>query len=379
MSNRPKILHLNTVADIRNGVGGIVMSLAKYASDYGMIARVFSGYGNSQGSHYVAQGRLRYCLNVFKCRCGGDDGFLKSTTTQRLNRLIAAEKPDLIHLHNLHGYYCDLPSLKAAITELGVPVVVTMHDLWLATGRCAYPSDDCIERHVDCKKCTERSRYPATWLGRNSRKDEKSDFLSGMNVVVPSRWMAKRVQQLIGINPLIIPNGVNKNIFNINEAGITERKKQLLAVATKWNNVKGVDDLICLAEKLPHDWNIVMVGKNVPKHPKIAKTGYIDSREAMAKLMKESAAIVSAARHEAYGMAVAEALSAGTPAIVRRATAPAEFLPDIRFAVDFSKPEKVVALLDLLDEYQMADTILSDQDMAERYFELYKSLLEHEP
>lgn len=372
MDKRPLILHINTVARRRNGVGQIVHALSDIATSKGFNSHIIAGYGESEDSDFIVEHRNVYYLNVLKSRLFEDDGFIRTTETDNLNRHIISLKPDLVHLHNLHGYYCDLPSLRSTLDYLGVPVVQTLHDLWFFTGRCAYPPDgNCLEQtDSSCARCPHADRYPAKWVHGKSRLTEKIQFLKQCTVVAPSKWVADRSNTS---KPLIIPNGVDLNIFH-GDNGYTERNG-FVAIATTWNPRKGIDDIVKLADALPDNEYISIIGKNAPKHIRIKNLGPIDNPSLIADILKHHKALLSCAREEAFGMSVAEALATGTPAIVRKGTAPEEQLYDKSFAVDMSNTDEVLHAMSRLDDYTFPRNIPSTVQMADAYYELYTRLL----
>ena len=372
MISKPTILFVSTVSTPRNGVGQIVRALADACEKEDMRSVVFTGRGQSGDADFVSNGRTGFYRNVFMARFLKQDGFMDVASARRLNERILELKPDLVHLHNLHGYYTHLPSLGETLDKLDVPVIVTLHDLWFATGRCAWPwCGDPEYCTADCSQCKFPNSYPAKWLpGRSMRKD-KEEFLQGKHVVVPSRWMFERLEKH---TPVIIPNGVDKLIFKPYE-NVRRDSSMLLAVATKWNHTKGIEDIAELAQVLPEELKIVLVGNNALHHPRIKSLGYIDDARKIAQLMAQSRAVLSASHHEAFGMTVAEALATQTPVIARAGTAAAELISDKRFAVDFMHPQSVVKAIMNTDSYMFGENVISTREMTQKYIGLYKKLL----
>ncbi len=77
-----------------------------------------------------------------------------------------AERPDVIHLHNLHGYYLHVGLLFAWLKRAGIPVLWTLHDCWAFTGHCAFfDFADCPLWEAGCHDCPQVKSYPASWGG----------------------------------------------------------------------------------------------------------------------------------------------------------------------------------------------------------------------
>ena len=367
MKEKLKILHINTVDNDRNGVGQIVNAIHNNAYLFGFSSSLLTGNFNS----------LTYKLNVLKSRLWDEDGFLVTKKTKRLSNQIILEKPDLVHLHNLHGYYCDIRSIDSVLRILQVPVIITMHDLWLCTGRCAHPPNGFCSYFFErsCRKCPFRERYPAKWIPGNPKLFEKLNFLKDKTLVVPSQWMASKVELMTGMQPLVIPNGIDKSFFHPYETAAHDSNKRLLAIASKWTTSKGRDDLIKIADTLPSEWTFTVVGNIAPNHPKINKTGYLSSKQKIANLIANSTALVSVSHEESFGLTVAEALAMKKPVIVRKNTAPEEMISDKSFVTDFVDNKSFNSILSGLSNFSTTYIPIDISEMAALYYKLYTRLL----
>lgn len=370
MNRHPKILHITTCSSPLLGVGAVVHSLTSAAPKFGYEAKIIAGYGKSEDAHYTAINKWQYRLNVIKARTFSEDGFIMPSSTRGIIDYIISENPDIVHLHNLHGYYSDITLLKKYLVDNGIKTVMTLHDLWLTTGRCAYPpGGSCPE---SCAKCPFPSRYPAKWFGGKNMQSAKMEFASGITTVVPSVWMADRTGDLL---PIVIYNGVD-NVFSQHRRTAPPTETRLLAVATKWTELKGKDSLVQLADNMPSDWTLTLAGKDIPHHRRIINAGYIKDKESLAKLMASSSVVLSAAREEAFGMTIAEALSCGTPVVVRQGTAPEELCsPQTGKAVDFENITDLIEAIKKVSPIRVDNRDFSAEKMANRYYELYNRLL----
>lgn len=130
---------------------------------------------------------------------------------------LVPRRPDVVHIHNMHGDYFDLrvlPSLSRAR-----PIVVTLHDPWLLTGHCAYFLD-CERWQRGCGSCPYLYTYPAVrrddthrnWLRKRQIYQRSSLF-----VAAPSRWLLERAEVSILAEGIVrtrlIPNGVDVSVF----------------------------------------------------------------------------------------------------------------------------------------------------------------------
>ena len=70
-----------------------------------------------------------------------------------LIRRIEAFQPDVIHLHNLHGYYLNIEVLFSYLKKSGIPVVWTLHDCWSMTGYCPhFENVNCTQYRTECRR-----------------------------------------------------------------------------------------------------------------------------------------------------------------------------------------------------------------------------------
>lgn len=386
MNRKPLVLHINTVATPRNGVGQIVRAIHRDADANNFRSAIIAGRGNPQDADFILQNDIRLKVNIVRARTFLQDGFLKSRASKRCSRHIEQLKPDLVHLHNLHGYYSDLTTLKSTLDALGVPVLLTAHDFWFLTGRCAVP--ECgffahgsrVNNNLDalkCEHCKFRGAYPGKWFGTKSKLREKTEFLADCHIVTPSLYMAHFFNGKGKGEVNVIPNGIDTDIFYPNDnLSLTHNYSRILAVASKWNKAKGVDDIVRLAERLPDDWQIAMIGRNVPTHPRIIDLGYIENANEVADLIRQSDIVISASRIETYGLSVAEALACGTPVIVRSGTAAADLVTDESYIIDFSNIDDLISLLPTLSKNRIGNIeTTSLWEMTKKYYELYRKLL----
>jgi glycosyltransferase involved in cell wall biosynthesis len=126
-------------------------------------------------------------------------------------------RPDIAHLHNLHGSYFDIRALPAISSQ--VPTMLTLHDAWLLTGHCAYPLD-CERWRTGCGDCPRLGVYvPLRADASADNWQVKRDAVRASRVAIaaPSRWLLDMVEasQLMhaGVDTRVVPNGVDTRVF----------------------------------------------------------------------------------------------------------------------------------------------------------------------
>jgi len=203
--------------------------------------------------------------------------FASKAATQGLIKEIERLKPDVIGLHNLHGYYINIEILFNYLKTIQIPVVWTLFDCWAFTGHCTYFDDiNCTKWIKGCSECPKKKKYPSSYFKDNSKsnylnkKSLYADF-NNLELVVHSRWLQNIVQQsfLHKVPTHHIFSGIDLDIFQPSTKGswIIEKyqlgfKKIVLGVASTWDKRKGLDDFIQLNNYLSSGQQIVLIGLN---------------------------------------------------------------------------------------------------------------------
>ena len=196
-------------------------------------------------------------------------GFVNKNQTMNLVKQLKAFKPDLVHLHNLHGYYLNIEVLINALKELDVPVVYTLHDCWSFTGHCAhYDSIGCEQWKTLCKYCPQTLQYPWTFNKCNVSKNylKKKQLFNNWNklaLVTPSLWLKKQIESsfLAQYPCYVINNGIDLNVFKPTNRKLNNKVK-LLAVSSIWYKQKGLYDLVDFSKLLDDKYELTVVGLN---------------------------------------------------------------------------------------------------------------------
>ena len=263
-------------------------------------------------------------------------GFASRLATKALIKELEAWKPDMVNIHNLHGYYINIELLFEYLKRVQIPVVWTFHDCWPFTGHCSYfDRYDCRKWETECHHCPNRKGYPESWFFDRSKKNfrlKKNIFngLENLTIVTPSAWLANHVSRSFLKNyPVkVIHNGVDMKVFHpqINSEiarkyGI-ENKTFVLGVASIWDRRKGLDDFIGLRKLLAADIQIVLVGltadqaKDLPINIKaISRT---ENQQELAALYSAAAVFVNPTYVDNFPTTNIEALACGTPVITYR-------------------------------------------------------------
>ena len=81
-------------------------------------------------------------------------GFGSRIETKLFIRKIKKIAPDIIHLHNIHQNFLNLPLLFSFLKKAGIPVIWTLHDCWAVTGGCThFVYNKCENWKTGCYRC----------------------------------------------------------------------------------------------------------------------------------------------------------------------------------------------------------------------------------
>ena len=281
---------------------------------------------------------LDYKLHGLRCRLLDDHGFGSKEATRRFLSWVKQYDPDVIWLHNLHGYYIHIGLLFEYLRTCGKQILWTLHDCWAFTGHCShFDFVNCRKWQTGCHHCPQKNRYPASILRDNSRCNygNKKRLFSGipnLKLIVPSYWLKNWVQQsFLREYPVeVIYNPINTDIFKPTPSDFREKyslegKTVILGVASVWDDRKGLEDFAQLSGMLDDRYRIVLIGlrddqiRGLP--PAILGLPRTNSMTELAQAYTAADLYVSPSTEESFGMTAMEARCCGTEAIVYKGTA----------------------------------------------------------
>lgn len=342
----PKLLQINSAAN-SGSTGRIAEQIGKLAIDAGWGSYIAYGRDrNASQSQLIKIGRDKdVYLHGMQSLLFDNHGLSSNSATQKIIEKIKEISPDIIHLHNIHGYYINYVLLFDYLSSSGIPVVWTLHDCWAYTGHCSYYSDiDCQKWQTFCECCPKKHNYPKSFIldrsSRNYQKKKKAfNSLRNLTLVPVSNWLEEEVKKsFLKYNHIkCILNGIDVEQFHptgreqvTREKYGLDQKKVLLGVATAWGPRKGWQDYIRLSQSITDDYKIVMVGvtekqaKELPDN--ILKIERTESIEELADLYSMADVVLNLSDEESFGLTTAEGFACGTPSIVYNCTASPELI-----------------------------------------------------
>ncbi len=255
--------------------GRICKDLADVLSGKGHEVKIAFGRESSADAEAKYGVRIGNKLSVYKhvlrARALDGVGFGSRSETKKFIEWVKSFDPDIIHLHNIHGYYLNIEVLFEYLKICGKTIVWTLHDCWSFTGHCAYfDMAHCDKWKVQCHDCVQKKAYPKSHVDCSKRNFEKKKKLfteiNNLTIVIPSLWLKKLVEEsyLQRYDTVVIPNGIDLDAFSPIHTDIKERynidKKIILGVAGVWDERKGLKDFIVLDKFLSKEYQIVLIG-----------------------------------------------------------------------------------------------------------------------
>lgn len=400
-----KIVEINTVCV--GSTGNIMLQVAQLAQKKGHQAYAF-----------FRAWHLRYSVDDFQQQVGffgenvlhrivapilGCEGILSYFGTKQMVKKLKKINPDVIHLHNLHGFYINLPMLFKYIKKNNIKVVWTLHDCWAFTGHCPhFTFVGCDKWKTGCHHCPQPRVYPKMYLDTSKwMYKKKKQWFTGIRditIVTPSQWLADLVKQsFLKEYPVkVIHNGIDLNVFHPVENGfrkkynIPQEKKIVLGVAFGWGVRKGLDVFIELANRLDaQKYQIVLVGTSeqidisLPKN--VISIHRTENQAALAEIYAAADLFVNPTREDTFPTVNMEALACGTPVLTFRTGGSPEIVDETCGAVvDYGDVDAMEReIIRICTEHPFSESACIERskkydmnDRFEEYVELYKEVIE---
>lgn len=383
---------INSVCGIRS-TGRICVDIADALTARGDVVKIAYGRENvpQQYQNYAWRIGSNFDLNVhgLEARLMDGVGLGSKFATKNLISRIMDYNPDIIHIHNLHGYYINFEILFDFLKTSKKNVIWTLHDCWPFTGHCPYfEFVNCENWLTGCGKCQQIGEYPKSYFdfSRRNWKRKKRAFngVENMILVTPSQWLADLVRQsYMKTYPVkVIHNGVDTKLFRPIISEVKRKnhllgKKVILGVASQWNYRKGLNYMIELAKRLGGQYTVVVIGvteeqkKGLPSNMLgLSKTSSIQE---LAEWYSAADVFVNPTLEDNYPTTNLEAIACGTPVVTFDSGGSAE---SARFYGQAVKKGDVTAICKIIkqNEFVRLPIELSSENMVFQYLNLYDNV-----
>lgn len=396
----PKLLQINSVVNT-GSTGRIAEQLGQLAMAQGWESYIAYGREARESKSKLIRigGSIGVNLHALASKFLDCHGLCSKHATRSFLKQLDEIKPDVVHLHNIHGYYINYPMLLRYLKEHNIPTIITMHDFWLMTGHCAYINKSCDRWKMGCGNCPRLDQYPASKIDSSARNWQlkASLFIDMPNVtLVPvSYWLGRYVAEslLKNVKQNVIYNGIDTNVFKpfdgkASVKGVDWSKFTFMTIATRWTEANGYQDVMKLSSILPDNCQIVMVGldeqqmTNLPKN--IIGFRKTESFTQLQELYTKSDVIFNPNREVTFGLVTAEAMACGTPAIVLRDTAGEELVDkQTGYVIDsVEEVPELISTINQVDKNFMSKAcrdrvreLFNAEKQFQKYIDLYKAVI----
>jgi putative colanic acid biosynthesis glycosyltransferase len=343
-------------------------------------------------------------LHGLQTRLFDRHGLGSKDATTALIRKVEDIKPDIVHLHNIHGYYINIEVLFLYLKKVNIPVIWTFHDCWPITGHCShFTFVGCEKWKTQCYNCPQKTGYPASYLIDRSKKNfilkkELFNSLSNLTLVPVSQWLSGVLEEsFLQKYPIkVINNGINTEVFKPSEGSAFRTKYSLddkfilLGVASIWGERKGLNDFIELSKLLDSDFQIVLVGltkKQIDQLPdNILGIERTESVDALADIYATSDAFINPTYEDTFPTTNLESQACGTPVITYKTGGSPEAIDESTgIVVEQGNMNKLVEAIYTIKKngkqyysdacVNRAHRLYKKEDRYKEYIDLYESLL----
>lgn len=328
-----KVLQINSVCGV-GSTGRIAANLYKILENQGHECKIAYGRGSAPDdiNSIKIGSNLDTYYHIFKTRVFDKHGFESVNATKKFIEEVKEYDPDIIHLHNIHGYYINIEILFNYLKEANKPVVWTLHDCWAFTGHCSYfDYVGCNKWKKGCHNCEQKGEYPSSKILDKSKwnyekKKELFTSVKNMTIVTPSKWLADLVKEsfLGKYRVEVINNGIDLDIFKPTQSNFRKKynledKFIILGVASDWTNRKGLNYFIELSKVLEDKYKIVIIGVDNKKKDKlpsnIISINRTNNAKELAEIYTSADVFINPTLEDNFPTTNIEALACGTPVI----------------------------------------------------------------
>lgn len=385
-----RILQINAVYKTKS-TGRIAMEMHQFFQSNGIESYV--AYGTENTDSYTDSNVFQignvvdHKVHALAYRIDHMQGCHSTIATKAFIKKIANIRPDIILTHNLHSNYLNVPMLFRAIKDMGIKLVVCLHDCWFLTGGCYhYTATGCTQWLEGCRRCSP--------LGKAAAKKYKinCDMFEYVNptIVATSKWIEGEARKSLlssRSDIRMIYDWIDRKTFyprdpkHIREKLGIGDKTMILGVATGWGPDKGQNEMIAVAKAMPEAVIVLVGSQAVPvKYPDNVKLiPFTDSKDELAEFYSAADVFFNPSKQETFGLVSGEALACGTPLIVYNTTACPEFVAG-NTGLIMDNGDAYKAVKNLLNNIEIVgkDTVSEEcRKFAEHNFDMKTNMMQY--
>ena len=219
-----KVLIINSVCGI-GSTGKICTQIADKYISRGHTCMIAYGRGSVPDNYKPVSKRIGsdigVKLSVLHTRITDSHGFSNKKATKQFLKWADEYNPDVVWLHNIHGYYINVEMLFEWIkSRPAMQVKWSFHDSWAFTGHCSYADEKRCDKWIKgCYDCKFKKDYPSSYVDNSFKnyRAKKKAFLGvkNMTLYAASKWMSNNLKKsyLSQYDVKVMDNGVDLEIF----------------------------------------------------------------------------------------------------------------------------------------------------------------------
>lgn len=336
-----KVLQVNATYGL-GSTGTIVRDLKECCEEHGIECYVAYALTDEKVERGYKIGNWFFNkLHALLSRIAGKQAYFSYIPTLWFIHYIKKLQPDVVHLHNLHSNYINLPIFLKYLAKNNVRTIITLHDCWWYTGGCYYYTAAVCSKWLDkCGKCPKRFfETPAYFIDKSAEilNDKKKYLLAipRLYFVGVSDWISNEARKsfLASKTIMTIHNGIDLSVFKPTPSDLREKlgltgKYVILGPASKW-----LDPINSVALnyfiKVMRDDEVLLLFGTLSSYvnglsEKVKLYGYTKNRQELAALYSMADIFVNVSREDTLSLINVEAQACGTPIITFDATGPKE-------------------------------------------------------
>lgn len=292
-------------------------------------------------------------------------------STNKLIKIIKKEKPDVVHLQCINGYFVNIYRLVSWLKKHDIKTVLTLHAEFMYTANCGYALD-CDKWQTGCGHCPRLKQETKSFFIDGTHKSwmKMKKAFDGFNdnlvVTSVSPWLMERAKLSPILNDKkheVVLNGVNTDVFHFYDTSELRSQMGLNGVKVIFhatpsfddniNNIKGGYYVLKLAEKMLDENVKFVVAGNHPDGLKVPSNvillGKVADQELLAKYYSMADVTLLTSKKETFSMVTAESLCCGTPVVGFKAGAPEQIaIPEYSSFVDFGNIDVLINVCEMV-------------------------------
>ena len=401
-----KVLQVNCVYK-KGSTGKITYDIHKGLQEKGIESIVCYGRGEkvNEKNVYKTCGEFYSKINHFIANLTGIMYGHCYFSTKKLINIIKKEKPDIVHLQCINGYFVNIYKLITWLKNNNIKTVLTLHAEFMYTANCGH-AFECERWKEGCKNCKNPKLATSSYFVNRTNKSWKKmkkafdGFNKNLIVVSVSPWLMDRAKKspiLNDKNHKVVLNGLDTNIFHYYETKelrkkyAKENEKIILHVTPGFSiekeHIKGGYYVVKVAEELKNENIKILVAGNYKEGIKVPKNvillGRVNSQEELAKLYSMADITLLTSKKETFSMVTAESLCCGTPVIGFKAGGPEQIaIKEYSKFIEYGnlkdlKIEILKTINNKLEKNKISNESYnkySSQKMSKEYIKIYKEL-----